>query len=155
MRSLLVMALAAGSLVAAAGPTEDAGKAEAKKLLGTWKVVDVTLSGKKLEGTDLGEKGVIRLQELNLVFIFEGDKWETRALGKVEARGTFKLDPGKKPKTFDGRIVGEEGTQLGIYELEGDKLKLCLSDRGRKERPSDFSSTKDNQCILIFLERQK
>jgi hypothetical protein len=48
MRPLLAMALAAGLLVAADGPSEDAAKAEAEKLLGTWVVVSQETDGEKV-----------------------------------------------------------------------------------------------------------
>lgn len=130
-------------------------KSDQETIQGSWKVVDAMVLGKKVEGTGLGEKGILHLATLNLLFIFEGDKWEGRALDKVESRGTFKLDSGKKPKTIDLRIADGDGTHLGIYRLEGNKLTLCLPDRSKEGRPSEFSSTMENKCSLIMLERKK
>ena len=147
MKAFPALVLLAGLLVAADGSKQrdKPTKTDQEAIQGTWKVVDAISAGEKAPNVD---------QE-NLLFIFEGDKLETRALDKVETRGTFKVYPSKKPKTFDGRIAGEEAAQLGIYELEGDKLKLCLPNRGKEGRPSEFSSTKENKCSLFFLERTK
>ena len=57
-------------------------------------------------------------------------------------KGTFSIDPSKKPKTIDVKFrEGPEkgNTSLGIYELDGDDLKLCLSVT-TKERPTEFSA---------------
>jgi uncharacterized protein (TIGR03067 family) len=168
------MILAAGFALVADRPKAEATRQEATKLHATWLVVSFEGVGESVKGnkpmttdqdaiqgtwkvvdaTSAGAK-VPNLDQLNLVFAFEGDKWTTKALDKVESRGTFALDPGKKPKTIDGRFTGEEGTQRGIYELEGDKLTLCLPDRGNEKRPSEFASTKDNKCSVFILERQK
>jgi uncharacterized protein (TIGR03067 family) len=91
---------------------EKAAETDEEVIQGTWKVVDATWLGKKVEGTELGEKGVVRLGKWNLLFIFEGDKWETKALDKTESRGTFKLDHRKKPMTIDLRIADGEETHL-------------------------------------------
>jgi uncharacterized protein (TIGR03067 family) len=66
--------------------------------------------------------------------------------------GTVKLDPTKKPKTIDLEVNGR--TLKGIYELDGDTLKMCyiLSDG---ERPSEFASKPDTGVILILHKRAK
>jgi uncharacterized protein (TIGR03067 family) len=130
-------------------------KSDQEAIQGTWKVVDATLSGKKVEGTDLGEKGVLHLEKLNLVFSIEVDKWHTKALDKTESQGTLTLDPEKKPKAIDLFLADEKKAHLGIYKLEGDQLTFCLPDPGNEKRPSEFSSTKDNKCSLFVLERMK
>ncbi|MBI3839766.1 MAG: TIGR03067 domain-containing protein [Planctomycetia bacterium] len=66
--------------------------------------------------------------------------------------GTIKIDQSKKPKTIDldvnGRIL------KGIYELEGDTLRMCylLTDG---ERPTEFATKPDTGLILISHKRAK
>ncbi len=56
----------------------------------------------------------------------------------VTITGTFKIDPTAKPKTMDSTATNGDNagkTMLGIYELDGDTLKICWAppgkDRGR------------------------
>jgi uncharacterized protein (TIGR03067 family) len=125
-----------------------ASKADQETFQGTWNVVDAISAGEKVPNVD----------KMNLVFVFEGNTWKTYELGKVKkaaAKGTFHLDPSKKPKAIDLDIIGAKRTQRGIYQLEGNKLKLCLPIREEQERPRHFTSTKENNCNIFFLERKK
>ena len=82
-----------------------------------------------------------------------------RIVGKRDGKqdlgeGTFQLDLTQKPFKLDAlRTKGpQKGKKyLGIYALEGDTLKWCVSTPGN-ERPTEFA-TKDNQFLLI-LKRQ-
>jgi len=108
-----------------------------KKLVGTWK-------GRVDEGAT-GHKLVITAD------LIKGTKDEKRDLGE----GTFKLDLTKKPWRMDaahskGRRKGQ--TYLGIYLLDGDTLKWCVSTPGN-ERPTEFA-TKGSQFMLV-MKRQK
>ena len=49
--------------------------------------------------------------------------------------------------------AGKRETIPAIYELEGDKLKICACFKG-EERPTDFSAKKEGQCLWI-CERAK
>jgi uncharacterized protein (TIGR03067 family) len=120
-------------------------KPDREGIQGAWKVVEATWAGEKVPNLD----------KLTLVFVFRGNRWETRSLDVVESRGTFTLRREKPPKEIDLLIAGEEGTQQGIYQFEENRLNLCLPDRGRKERPQEFASTKDNKCSVFILERKK
>ena len=80
-----------------------------------------------------------------------GKKDEKQYLGE----GGFKLDLTKKPWKMDA--TGTKGPQkgrryLGIYTLEGDTLKWCVSSPGN-ERPTELA-TKEGQFLLV-LKRQK
>ena len=84
-------------------------------------------------------------------FTFAGDKflpWEGR---KVDNGGiaVFTLDPAKSPKQIDFKALSDGKTGLGIYELRGDELKLCLANPG-KERPSSF----DGKLPVLNLKRK-
>ena len=80
-----------------------------------------------------------------------GKQDEKQYLGE----GGFKLDLLKQPRWMDA--TGTKGPQrgrryLGIYALDGDTLKWCVSTPGN-ERPTEFA-TKNGQFLLI-LKRQK
>ncbi len=72
--------------------------------------------------------------------------------------GTFRLDPKADPKTFDWTGKGPAGaTELrGIYELEGDTLRLCYVEAASgAARPTELRSTEGSQRILIVLDRER
>jgi uncharacterized protein (TIGR03067 family) len=67
---------------------------------------------------------------------------------------SYKLDATKKPKWID--ITEGDHTNLGIYELEGDNLKICFPEGGKDERSTAFESKPDSvNDILIILKREK
>jgi uncharacterized protein (TIGR03067 family) len=71
--------------------------------------------------------------------------------------GTFVLDPGKKPKTIDIKFTEgpEKGnTSLGIYELDGDTLKICLTITA-KDRPTEFAAKAKSGHGFEVLKREK
>jgi uncharacterized protein (TIGR03067 family) len=68
-----------------------------------------------------------------------------------------KVDPTKKPKQIDLTLVQEKGEgkpALGIYELEGDDLKLLIGDPAPSpRRPTAFDS--ELGIVLFVLKRDK
>jgi len=74
--------------------------------------------------------------------------------------GTFRLDPHQGPKAMEMLVTaGPERhqwkTALCIYELEGDRLRWCPGEPGRKERLEEFPP-EDHlayYCTLFRRER--
>ena len=95
-------------------------------------------------GKKVGEEKV-----KNVKITFVGDKIEIEGLMQDKGKGTFTLDPTKKPKAIDIRIPNEEDV-AGIYEFDGKALKLCLNTSG-SERPKEF--TGKGKQILLLLKR--
>jgi RNA polymerase sigma factor (sigma-70 family) len=120
-------------------------KAELDKFQGTWDVTGYERNGEKFPV---------------IAITFTGDKMMRYAAAgaPVPSRPewTIKLDPSKKPKAVDatvltGRLKGK--TRLGIYQIEGDELKLCLARPDVKERPTEFKSTEGSELEVITLKR--
>jgi len=70
--------------------------------------------------------------------------------------GTFKVDAARTPRTLD--LLFTEGpekgnTALGIYELDGDTWKLCLSVTA-KTRPKEFATKAGSGYALETLKRE-
>jgi uncharacterized protein (TIGR03067 family) len=145
------MALAAGffllstaSLVA----DEEAAKKELDALQGMWKVENLTQDGNPLPAATLEQ----------ITFVIKDNKYTVSLKGKEIESGTIKLDPDKKPRTIDFEITSgnDKGkTQVGIYELKDDTFKFSMAPPGKKERPTELTSTKDNHNVLSVLKRQK
>lgn len=141
MRSCLLTLLAAGFLLCTAGAKDDA-KGDHENIQGTWKVVSAEDSGRK--APDDAVK--------NIKWVITKDKI-TYKFGEKTTEWTYKLDPTKKPKWID--LTTGQHTTLGIYELEGDNLKICFPEEG-KERSTAFESKPNSvNDILIILKREK
>lgn len=82
---------------------------------------------------------------------------EAAALLANGVEGVYHLDPTKSPKEIDVTILGGDVRKaaLGVYALDGDTLKLCLSVNPEKvsERPAELSSTGEGMRVLVTLRR--
>ena len=91
--------------------------------------------------------------------VISKDKYTVKTKEMTDAK-TYRLDPAKSPKWFElegvkapGRV--EIGPNLGIYELNGDELKIYLGRSG-KDRPTAFDPNKDSAAdVLLILKREK
>ncbi|MFL5342374.1 MAG: protein kinase domain-containing protein [Gemmataceae bacterium] len=98
---------------------------------------------------------VLKPEELKeMTMTFAG---ETATVTQPGARhsGTFTLDQTKKPKQIT--VTADESEKFrgnfGIYSLEGDTLKICMSD-ARMGRPTEFKSrVGDKLCINVVFKR--
>lgn len=114
-------------------------KGDAEKIQGKWTLIEFHHKGKK-SGNDVGN-----------VYTFSGE-------GLANEKGVYAdiyLRPDKKPRELDLVLKGGVGLKFGaIYELSGDKLKICFADFGRM-RPKKMESTKDGEEVLWVLKRAK
>ncbi|HKR61800.1 MAG TPA: TIGR03067 domain-containing protein [Pyrinomonadaceae bacterium] len=116
---------------------------DSDKIQGTWEVVSAA---------DNGRKTPANLTK-DLELIITTDKMSYR-LGKKTTEWSYKLDPSKQPKWIDLTDVRE--TTLGIYELEGDTLKICFPEARKGERSTAFESKPNSvNDVLIILKREK
>jgi RNA polymerase sigma factor (sigma-70 family) len=116
-------------------------KSDQESLRGTWVAVSGEAGGKKLPA------GAVKSYRI----IFGNGKLTLQQAGEGKD-GTFKLDPAAKPKTIDLTIDG--GTGLGIYSLDGDSLKLCVTESGTENRPTEFTTKEGSRTILFVFKRQ-
>ncbi len=126
---------------------EDPAAAELKRLAGTWQGVAAEEGG---EAAVADTAKQLRLE-------FDGEKFKAYFGDMVLMAGTLKLDPSAKPKAIDlksseGRLAGKTGE--GIYELDGDKLKLCLVEPGEK-RPAELKTAKQGQHLITYERAKK
>jgi uncharacterized protein (TIGR03067 family) len=129
---------------ALAADTRDDAKQAADRLEGTWKVVSMERDGKKVSREE-AEK--MRVE-------FKGQRYAFRG-GDEDYDGTFRADASQKPKHID-TVVKQGGKTInarGIYELDGDTLKICWSDGD--ERPTAFATKPDSGLRMLVLRREK
>lgn len=139
MRRTLLLAVAAGLLVAA--DAKDDGKEELKKWQGSWATTS------EYNGEKSPAKFTTTIKD-NAYTVKLGDK-------TIDS-GTIKLGVDKKVKTIDATTskAGPNKGQvlLGIYEMDGDTIKVCF---GEKERPKEFSAKKDFGQVLNTMVKEK
>ena len=110
-------------------------------LEGAWTVESVELSGASVES----------LRGAELVLSPGGRKRLTLPGGAVET-GIYLVDTVKAPQHIDATTDGKDGTQPGIFVVEGDTLKMCLGTTG--SRPAEFVSKPGDGHLLIVLKRR-
>jgi uncharacterized protein (TIGR03067 family) len=120
---------------------------ETKKFQGTWTIESSVTGDEEIPPGEL--KGV--------VVIFEGDKHTVKKGDEIIQVGTQKLDPSKSPKTID--VTMSEGphkgaVMLGIYEIDGDTLRVCFDPQGKK-RPTEFKSAPGSENFVNVHKRIK
>jgi uncharacterized protein (TIGR03067 family) len=136
-----------GEEIQATGKKADDSKpGDADKLVGTWQGYVVTGRG---EDPNNGP--------LKLELVITSDKIRAKDLrsGESLGEGPYKLGPDKTLKELDatGKVKERPSTTyLGIYELEGDTLKWCVSNGG-KDRPTELATRRGK--YLMVLKRQK
>ena len=139
--------LAAGILlVSQAG--DDPTMKDLDAMQGTWKVVELTEKGEKLPAKETDPVEVIIL----------ATKMAIHDDGKFREEITLKLDAKQKPKAVDLKYTKGPNSgkvESGIYIVEGDTLKICINEKKDGARPTEFTSTKQNEFALVVLKKVK
>jgi uncharacterized protein (TIGR03067 family) len=120
---------------------------EVRRFQGAWTIESSETGGKKLAISEL--KG--------LIVTFEGNKHTVKKGDEVIQVGTQKLDPSKSPKTIDVTMTDGPSkgmVMVGIYEFDGDTLKVCFDPQGKK-RPTEFKSPAGSENFVNVHKRVK
>lgn len=136
----LLLVCAAGLLIAA--DAKDDAKEDLKKFQGTWETTT------EINGETMPDKATVILKD-NKYIVKLGDK--------VVDEGTFKLDAGTKPRSIDSTAEigpGKGKSILGIYEFDGDSIKICFAGPG-KDRPKEFSAKKGSDNVVYSMKKTK
>lgn len=140
---LLVLAFVAG----AEGPNEDAAAKDLKRIEGDWAVVSMEVDGTKIPDEDA----------MAYFRSVKGDRYTMSRYRKVVGKGTIELDATTKLRAIDALPDGASGkgkSVLGIYEFDGNKLKLCFARPGTA-RPTEFRSKEGSGHTLTVWQREK
>ena len=114
-----------------------------KALEGKWQVVSITKSG----AADATWTDAIREHT--------GDKYTMAKAGGKSVTGTMKVDAAKKTiDTMPAEGTYKGKTLLGIYEVEGDTLKICFAEPG-KDRPTKIASSADSGTTVAVYKKVK
>ncbi|HEY7330569.1 MAG TPA: TIGR03067 domain-containing protein [Gemmataceae bacterium] len=139
-----VFGLFAFAAAAGAACSVNAADTDEEMLQGEWILSSIEIQGKTLPAP-LGKGG-------SIIFAKDG-KLVMKDPGKTDRNGTYKIDASKNPKQIDLTVSREGEAVHGIYELDGEKLKMAFSSDGPKgHRPSDF---KGENVMIVLWKRQK
>ncbi len=147
-------------------PAENSQKADADNLQGSWVVVSVEREGKPVTDPKDGKRYLF-LKGDQIVFTKQQpasretvDVLVKRKRGDLD--GGFVFDASTKPRSMEFRLqpAGElwrrVPTYKVIYELEENRLKICVSDQHGGERPTAFTTRKGtDRVLLLHLTRGK
>jgi uncharacterized protein (TIGR03067 family) len=140
-KTLLLIAVVFGL---AADEPKKADKKDASELDGTWVVVKMERGGQENEDS----KG----DELTIA----GNQFKVKRKNG-DMKGAVKLNAKATPKAIDLILTDgpQQGTALGIYKLDKERLMVCLNQPDATDRPTEFASKVDSQYMLVTLEKQK
>jgi RNA polymerase sigma factor (sigma-70 family) len=128
-----------------------AEKTDKENIQGTWKVVSL-----ESEGDTTPKAG---LPPIGMMLVFKADKIVPTD-GKIEKgrQHTYRLlDTKKTPKVIELTPLDEPAKgkpQKAIYELKGDRLKLCVQN-GDGKPPTEFATKRGDGLLLLIFERAK
>jgi uncharacterized protein (TIGR03067 family) len=119
--------------------SDDAIARDMKALQGEWEAVEAEFEGEPLDR--------LAVRQLNRLIRIKGNTFHEERLvnGKtVGVDGKFEINPKTKAFDFTGRITGTKNAfeYVGIYEVDGDTLRLCCraNEDGMAKRPTQFTS---------------
>jgi uncharacterized protein (TIGR03067 family) len=127
-------------------PREKTIREELMRFGGTWKMSELVIGGNK-QPKEGAEPFALTLR---------GDRWQAKTPEGI-THGVFKVDPAQTPKTIDvtfGDGPEKGSTLLGIYELDGDLYRVCLSIGGQP-RPKELVSKAGGESVLEVFTREK
>lgn len=112
------------------------------RLQGAWTVTSLEVDGQAMPSPGGAQ------------IVIAGSGFQSLGMGAVY-EGTVEVNARKKPKQFD--LVFAKGPEkgnrsLGIYELDGDAWKICLTVTG-KTRPERFATAQGSGHALQILRR--
>lgn len=108
-------------------------------LQGTWRIESFVIDGKKVPPPERIAKQTYSISDNRMIIADGADSTVT----------VIKLDPARSPAWIDVIDEKTKETARGIYELAGDRLKICSARKG-DERPKEFGSR-----MYVVLKRQR
>lgn len=147
IRNSLLIALTALGIATSRAQDSEAAKKDKAQLQGEWTMVSGERDGHGFPADFMKDSKRVAT----------GDETTVMLQGQLFMRAKFTFDPSKSPKTIDYSVTGGQYSgkiQVGIYELDGDKVKFCFSTPGNK-RPTDFSTKPNDARTLTVWKREK
>lgn len=148
MRRLLSAALGTCCLVLALQSVTKADDEGKESLQGVWAAQSMESDGKSAPA-----EATKRMR-----FTFKGDKLFIKGNfdDDREEECVYKVDSRQSPKHLDFTPPKDGKTVLGICEVKGDELKICLRHASSSDgRPIEFATKAGSKLVLIVFKKQK
>jgi uncharacterized protein (TIGR03067 family) len=144
MMKAAMLTLTAGAMLLVGAGGDDAVKKEKARIEGTWKIIKLTVPK--------GDQDVSGGASLT----FSKDGTLEYRKGDESKKASYKLNPSAKLKEID-LTPDDDANKVwrGIYEVEKNKMKLCLDVGDNSQRPTEFASPEGGSHILVILEKGK
>ena len=127
-----------------ANPTGYRADPDTTALAGEWRVTAITASGKPVDAE--------RVAGLKLTYRFAGTSLMVNRPGKPVQPWSYSLDSGATPKRIATKLLSDGSTANGIYDVDGNKLRLCLDVDGGPY-PATFESALGSAVDLLTLDK--
>jgi uncharacterized protein (TIGR03067 family) len=146
---ILIAIVVTATLPSHAGDDRDKenGKSDLERLQGTWEAVTAEHDGQDASEEDKG---------LRIIFRDDLCIAETNGKRSENLDDSVKLDQSASPKTIDHCVTFPGGYKLqlrGIYELNGDSLKICLNRSAQAKRPTEFTTRRNDGFVTVTFQR--
>lgn len=112
-----------------------------KTIIGTWRADSVTLMS-----ANNTKKTLPQLDRKPFSITVSKETMIMRVGDQKFAEMSYVLDEKQTPKSIDVKYQDQDLS--GIYELDGDKLKISLND-AKKDRPKDFTSAENYMELVL------
>ena len=128
-------------------PSEELKK-DKEMLQGRWQFVFVE------DASGVSDEAKRNLDKIFWVFKQDITYWEAGNDGShVEMR--FSLHNMSGRKCIDLTAVDAPYAKLGIYQLDGDNLKICICRNPDKPRPTEFTLKAGSENLVVSMKRAK
>jgi len=125
-----------------AGPNDQApAPEEGSSIEGTWEIVRAEDNG-RTSRLNIGAKLIIGAGTLTMVAADESHEEALR----------YQLDTGGPSNHI--MLMNGNRAMLGIYEVDGEMLKLCFNEKSDGQRPTEFASLRDSPNDVLLLARR-
>jgi uncharacterized protein (TIGR03067 family) len=129
-------------LVAAPIPKDKEKVKDEDAILGTWAI------DKFDNGGGPGGPSAEDIAKIRFIFKKDGKLTLTGGPNGEEKETEYKVDPAAKVKAID--LIMDGRTAQGIYELDGDTLKLCVTEGDKAGRPEEFKPDGKLTAVVTF-----
>lgn len=118
------------------------GQDTADALKGIWAVESLTFNGVRIPDDPTAGPQLTA---------YDGAQYVQRKGLTIVEEGSYKIDASKTPRAIDlvitkGPDAGKR--QLGIYEVDGDTLRVCLAEPGSGKRPRSFDTSAGHLVVV-------
>jgi uncharacterized protein (TIGR03067 family) len=128
---------------------KDNSAADAQNMQGAWEIEKLEQDGESAADASILKKVIIKDDQFAFRYFLARSKEEGDLVYDLT------LDSSKNPRQIQLKSRAESDLPLGIYELDGDTLKICWNRNNPNSPPTDFTCPKGSDRRLLVLRRAK